>query len=353
MKNYKHSVKSNNAMKLAAVASAAIMMAPVALNSVSTFADSTNYSPVISSNKDDNASTTNAATTAYASEATAVKNLGTANYNAGKAWASLSAADQKTYYSDVAAANKDAQTITTTLKSYVDGTSTDLGLKSLYAAVVDGQSRVKNAANATDKAKAQTDLNAAQAKFDAAKLTLDKSIAQAVTATARINALTAKMEAKTPAGALKASIAKAQTYADSIKSSNPGYYAVLTANIKAAQTSLAANIVTSATAPKTTMSYAKSQLDGSLARITNEITTGAAAKQTGIAHINYAKGYGIQIWTKDHKLVLNEDGTGKKAKGTWNYKVFGPAVTISGKTYYCLGGNQYVDAAYVTFTANK
>jgi hypothetical protein len=38
MKNYKHSVKSNNAMKLAAVASAAIMMAPVALNSVSTFA---------------------------------------------------------------------------------------------------------------------------------------------------------------------------------------------------------------------------------------------------------------------------------------------------------------------------
>ena len=38
MKNYKHSVKSNNAMKLAAVASAAIMMAPVALNTVSTFA---------------------------------------------------------------------------------------------------------------------------------------------------------------------------------------------------------------------------------------------------------------------------------------------------------------------------
>ena len=48
MKNYKHVSKNVSAMKLAAVASAAVMLAPVAMNSVSSFAagytsDYTNY----------------------------------------------------------------------------------------------------------------------------------------------------------------------------------------------------------------------------------------------------------------------------------------------------------------------
>ena len=82
----------------------------------------------------------------------------------------------------------------------------------------------------------------------------------------------------------------------------------------------------------------------------------AAAKQnnrfTGIAHINYAKGYGIQVWTKDHKIVRNADGSAKKLGGETNWKVFGSVQNFGGKLYYCVGGNQYVDADYVTVTFN-
>ena len=78
-----------------------------------------------------------------------------------------------------------------------------------------------------------------------------------------------------------------------------------------------------------------------------------ASTQTGVAHINYAKGYGIQIWTLDHKLVMTDATHAKKAMGGKNYKVFGSVAYINGKKYYNVGGNQYIDAHYVTFTATK
>lgn len=73
----------------------------------------------------------------------------------------------------------------------------------------------------------------------------------------------------------------------------------------------------------------------------------ASFRRTGTAHVNYNKHYGIQIWTATHGFVKNANGSAKKLPGQTNWKVFGKAV-INGKTYYNLGGDQYIDAAYVT-----
>jgi hypothetical protein len=42
MKNYKHSIKSNKAMKIALVTAAAIILAPVTFNSVTTLTNNVN-----------------------------------------------------------------------------------------------------------------------------------------------------------------------------------------------------------------------------------------------------------------------------------------------------------------------
>lgn len=91
-------------------------------------------------------------------------------------------------------------------------------------------------------------------------------------------------------------------------------------------------------------------------------TTGAGAK-LGTAHINYPSSYGIQIWTKAGKKVVynatdakaagKKVGDAKKLPGQSNWKVFNSTYKANGTTYYCLGGDQYIDAAYVTFTPAK
>lgn len=70
-------------------------------------------------------------------------------------------------------------------------------------------------------------------------------------------------------------------------------------------------------------------------------------RRYGTAHVNYNKHYGIQIWTAKHAIVKNSNGSAKKLPGQSNWKVYGKA-TIQGKTYYNLGGDQYIDAHYVT-----
>jgi uncharacterized protein YkwD len=70
-------------------------------------------------------------------------------------------------------------------------------------------------------------------------------------------------------------------------------------------------------------------------------------RRYGTAHVNYNKHYGIQIWTAKHTTVKNPNGTAKKLPGQTNWKVYGKA-TIQGQTYYNLGGDQYIDAHYVT-----
>lgn len=73
----------------------------------------------------------------------------------------------------------------------------------------------------------------------------------------------------------------------------------------------------------------------------------ASFRRTGTAHVNYNKHYGIQIWTATHGFIKNANGSAKKLPGQTNWKVFGKAV-INGSTYYNLGGDQYIDAAWVT-----
>ncbi len=89
-------------------------------------------------------------------------------------------------------------------------------------------------------------------------------------------------------------------------------------------------------------------------------TTSGAGAKLGTAHINYPSSYGIQIWTKSGKAVTynatdakaagKKVGDAKKLPGQSNWKVFNSTYHQNGTTYYCLGGDQYIDAAYVTFT---
>lgn len=91
-----------------------------------------------------------------------------------------------------------------------------------------------------------------------------------------------------------------------------------------------------------------------------------AAQTKGVATINYNKNYGIQIWTKAGQPVKFNDkdtatwnklhpnnkvkvGDAKKLPGKTSWKVFKNTYTAHGTTYYNLGGDQYIDANYVTF----
>ena len=74
--------------------------------------------------------------------------------------------------------------------------------------------------------------------------------------------------------------------------------------------------------------------------------TDVTLRKYGTAHVNYNRNYGIQIWTGDHKAIKTSYGS-KTLMGQTNWNVFGK-VTIGGKTYYNLGGNQFIDARYVT-----
>ncbi|WP_155286322.1 SLAP domain-containing protein [Lacticaseibacillus zhaodongensis] len=77
-------------------------------------------------------------------------------------------------------------------------------------------------------------------------------------------------------------------------------------------------------------------------------TSKAQTKLHAIAHINYVPGYGIQVWHGDFKtMARNADGSLKKLGDQTNWKVFG-VVTDKGHVFYNLGGDQFIDAAYVT-----
>ncbi|WP_155287404.1 SLAP domain-containing protein [Lacticaseibacillus zhaodongensis] len=99
----------------------------------------------------------------------------------------------------------------------------------------------------------------------------------------------------------------------------------------------------------------------------NFTATGATAEDTtlplGAIKINYNKNYGIQVWTKEGKMVRFNDvdaaswnkahpktkvkvGDPKKLTGQTTWKVFNDTYTAHGTTYYNLGGDQYIDASY-------
>lgn len=97
-------------------------------------------------------------------------------------------------------------------------------------------------------------------------------------------------------------------------------------------------------------------------KTTTKATTAKAKNYLGTVHVNYNKHYGIQIWTKEGKAVLynaadakaagKKVGSAKKLPGQSSWKVYSK-YTKNGKTYYGLGGDQYIEASYVTFKAAK
>lgn len=69
-------------------------------------------------------------------------------------------------------------------------------------------------------------------------------------------------------------------------------------------------------------------------------------KFTAVGTVHYVRGYGIQVWTQSHKTVKNNNGTSKKLAHGTSWKIFSK-VLIGGETYYNVGGNQWVDSAYI------
>lgn len=77
----------------------------------------------------------------------------------------------------------------------------------------------------------------------------------------------------------------------------------------------------------------------------NAVTPSTSYRAVGT--VNYVPGYGIQVWTKSHQFVTNTDGSLKKLQDGTNWKIFGES-NLNGKTYYNLGGDQWLDANYIS-----
>jgi hypothetical protein len=356
-------------MKLAAVASAAIMMAPVALNSVSTFAE-----------------TTPAGTAAQASAAKAADKAKAqaAGEAAGKAAAAKAAADaasakksadmaaatqanmakqgQTTMAQEAAAsaAAKPTQASLASAQKAVDAAQT------LYNALpsaaknstkgnilLSGVNRVKAAIAArTDSTEL---LNAATTLADASKNVFTTSTGNATTGTGTIADTTNK---STQASDAAKSAAAKQALIDALNQQIKGLEAEeATTTNKSTLASLKAQVA----ALNARINDLKGNTVASTPNKSTEASDAAKAaakaksRQTGVLKVTYVKGYGIQVWTKDGKMVASDAkgakaGDKKKLQDGTSWKVFGPSVNINGHNMYCVGGNQYVDAKYVSFT---
>lgn len=80
-----------------------------------------------------------------------------------------------------------------------------------------------------------------------------------------------------------------------------------------------------------------------------EVSPWAAGKASGTVKIQYKPGYSIAVWSSFEAGKL----TGKKLKNGTSWRYFGLAVGPNNKTFYNLGGNQWIDAAYVKVTSYK
>lgn len=80
----------------------------------------------------------------------------------------------------------------------------------------------------------------------------------------------------------------------------------------------------------------------------DNIAVGTIKPFNGVAKVNYVPGYGIAVWSKS-------DGTqyiGRKLADKTSWKVFAVS-TVGSHHYYNLGGNQWVDGAFVKVQATK
>ncbi|WP_155286893.1 SLAP domain-containing protein [Lacticaseibacillus zhaodongensis] len=417
MKNFKHSFKSNNKMKLATVAASAIMLAPVAMTSVSTFADFQNgntlypeYNIVLNTVSGNNQNGTNgdaqssglgatigfdtsdvtsamntlsqiptSTSTTSASTYTTVhlnlvaegKTLSDAATKAqtdfNHVYKQLSETNQKGYAADAKVVNDKLTSVQNDLKT----ADTNL-FKATQTANTNASYAAAHPTDQTAQAKAAD----SQAQFDSAVSAYKAAAANFSTWTSAVNSLVNTFARKTDNGA----VAEAARAALDAMNNMPAGAAknAVSAKINAAQgayyratrTNFGAPSVSAAAIDKAAAVAVKALNDAAGMAFTNGGIKGSS--QVGVAKINYPAGYGIQIWTKDGKAVRYNSkeaatttvngkavktGDAKKLPGQKSFKVFAvdgqKTVTMNGTTYYNLGGDQYIDAAYVTFTAVK
>lgn len=96
-----------------------------------------------------------------------------------------------------------------------------------------------------------------------------------------------------------------------------------------------------------------SQINTSYNNLSNAIKR--ALSFTGVGTINYVPKYGIQVWTWDGKLVMmdNDKTKAKKLQHGTRWKIFGDIINQNGSRMYNLGGDQFIDANFIDYKANK
>ncbi|WDF82373.1 SLAP domain-containing protein [Lacticaseibacillus pabuli] len=411
MKNYKHMNKSNNAMKLAAVASAAVMLAPVAMSAVSSFARDTatngaNYSvykilpyasalksgtngaiadPFTGFNTNDVASAVDAVNAITTDSTTATADGLQKTYDSlkaamDKAWLAANTLNDNvkdkstnSVYSQLTTADKtnvaDPAIKDITAKYSQLNADNSALLKALGAAKATANQTVANGYTQEQEAKSAANIDAFNKAADAYKATTSNYTAFATAvqnykdAVSRLtnNGVVAQA-AKNAAVAISKMPADQQPAAQASYLKIQGIYAAATDSISAFNEQGVAKL----------NAAAQTAVDALNALAGQSHDNKDASKTLGVVTVNYNKNYGIQIWTKDGGLVRynDQDATkynevhpnltpvkandAKKLQGGTTWKVFNDTtVKANGTTYYNLGGNQYIDAAYVTFTAAK
>ncbi|KRM72063.1 immunoglobulin-like domain-containing protein [Lacticaseibacillus brantae] len=75
--------------------------------------------------------------------------------------------------------------------------------------------------------------------------------------------------------------------------------------------------------------------------------TAGASTETGTLYVNYVPGYGIAVW---NNYTADRKATDKKLAHGTAWKYFATATDENGNLWYNLGGNQWVDGKYISFT---
>lgn len=78
------------------------------------------------------------------------------------------------------------------------------------------------------------------------------------------------------------------------------------------------------------------------------VNNGASQNVSGTITINYVPGYSINVYSSP--LISSASWTGNQLKHGTKWEVF-LKTTVNGKTFYNVGGNQWVNAEYVVFSA--
>ncbi|WP_155286899.1 SLAP domain-containing protein [Lacticaseibacillus zhaodongensis] len=375
MKSYKHQINSkHNGIRLAAVVSSAIMLAPVAMGTVSTFADTT--SPINTQAVSD-AATASALVAALYSDANNLQTL-----KSSTAFSKLSYVDQLT----VSSAYSNAQTQINLAKAQLAAGTASSGIVSsltqadqlVQTALAKFSTTSTPTTNST--ASALTTLRTQLTNFTNAyyKLTYAQQnstngkylLSALQTATGMVNSgSVSEMQAssiinnmndylKAITGANLATTSNQQAAIDASNAAKKEYSTVPIFLQDSDQyqrlgdlIDATADQINNKTTPAVELATDVVNLNAATAAMKDLVK--ASVVYSGVGTIRYPKNYGIQVWTIGGKMVKNSNGTAKKLKGGTKWKVFGPILNINGSKMYNLGGDQFIDANYVSFAAKK